>query len=193
MIGLAVIAEPLVLLLLTDKWAPTIPYFQWLCFVGIGFPLHLANLNALLSVGRSDVFFRLEVIKKVLVVLNIAITYRWGVSAMIIGQIVNNGLAFSLHAYYTQKHVGYAAWLQCRDLCPFLSGAAVMGLAVYFIPPPMAFGHAGELIFKILLGVVIYGGVALLFRFQALEHLQEILRARRAVTGNPTVATIPAE
>ena len=88
MIGLAVIARPLVLVLLTEKWAACIPYFQLLCIGGLLYPVHVMNLNVLQALGRSDLFLRLEIIKKVLIVINIAITWRWGISAIIYGIIL---------------------------------------------------------------------------------------------------------
>ena len=101
MIGLAVVARPLVLVLLTEKWAESIIYLQLLCAVGLLFPLHLINLNILQSMGRSDLFLRLEIIKKALVVINIAVTWRWGISAMICGMVAMSMIAYYLNSYYT--------------------------------------------------------------------------------------------
>ena len=67
MIGLAVVAKPLVLVLLTEKWLPCVPYLQLLCMVGMLYPLHAINLNVLMAQGRSDLFFRLEIYKKVMI------------------------------------------------------------------------------------------------------------------------------
>ena len=194
MIGLAAVARPLVLLLLTDKWAPSVPYLQLLCFVGLWYPLHLLNLNALLAVGRSGLFFRLEVIKKLLTVLNVLITFRWGIQAMICGQIVNSLLCFFINSYYSKRFVGYSTWQQMRDVSPCLGAAAAMGLVVAFIHVPVPFAHLGQLGFKVFLGLSIYGGLALFFGFPALGYLQEMLHARRA--GWPedrAPATIPVQ
>ena len=83
MIGLAAIARPLILLLLTEKWVESIPYLQLLCFAWLLFPMHMINLNLLQSLGRSDLFLRLEIIKKSLIIVNILITWRWGIQAII--------------------------------------------------------------------------------------------------------------
>ena len=72
MIGLAVVARPLVLVLLTEKWVPAVPYLQLLCIAGLLFPLHLMNLNVLQALGRSDLFLRLEIIKKGMIAINIS-------------------------------------------------------------------------------------------------------------------------
>lgn len=96
MIGLWAIAEPLFRLLLTDKWAPSIPYFQILCIVGMLYPLHVLNLNILKVKGRSDLFLRLEIVKRALVVLTIFTTYRWGIIAILYGQIATSLIGYFL-------------------------------------------------------------------------------------------------
>ena len=127
MIGLAVVARPLVLVLLTEKWLPCVPYLQLLCAVGLLYPLHAINLNVLKAQGRSDLFFRLEILKKILVVIAIAITYRWGISAMICGGIATSCLCYCLNTYYTRKLLDYPVTEQIRDLLPSLILASVMG------------------------------------------------------------------
>jgi O-antigen/teichoic acid export membrane protein len=179
MIGLAAIAEPLVLVLLTEKWAPCIPYLQVLSFVGLWFPLHSLNLNALVARGRSDLFFRLEVVKKVLIVLNILITYRWGVFAMVCGQSINGLLGYFINSYYSRSQLGYSTWQQVKDMSPYLGAAGVMGLAVAFLHLPTA-SQPVQLGFKVVLGVAIYAGLAVVFRFQALQELVRLIRQRRA-------------
>ncbi len=130
MIGMAVVAEPLVLLLLTDKWLPAVPYLQLLCIVKMFLPLHVFNLSVLKSKGRSDLFLRLEIIKKVLVVLNIAITWRWGVEAMIIGQIVLQVNAYFLNSYVAGRLIAYPPYEQLKDLLPALAVSILMGALV---------------------------------------------------------------
>jgi O-antigen/teichoic acid export membrane protein len=72
MVGLAIVAKPLVLVLLTEKWAPCIPYLQLLCVVGMLYPVHVINLSALTAQGPSDLFFRIEILKEILMVIAIA-------------------------------------------------------------------------------------------------------------------------
>ena len=88
MAALAVVADPLVRCLLTDKWAPCVPYLQVLSIAGMLYPLHVLHLNVLTAQGRSDLFLRLEIIKKVFIVLAIVCTFRFGVSAMVWGILV---------------------------------------------------------------------------------------------------------
>lgn len=171
MIGLAVIARPLVLVLLTEKWTESIPYLQLLCLVGLLFPLHVINLNLLQALGRSELFLRLEIIKKILIVINIAVTVRWGISAMIYGMIGTSIISYYLNSYYTGVLIGYPIREQLRDLFPYLILAVVMGIAVYaagLLPFP---NHWSILLLQMPLGIVIYVCLCRLFRLPAFVEI----------------------
>ncbi len=88
LIFLAVLAEPVFVFLFTEKWLPAVPYFQILCMTGILFPLHSYNLSILNVKGRSDLFLKLEVIKKVIIVITIIIAIPFGILALLYGQVI---------------------------------------------------------------------------------------------------------
>jgi len=167
MIGLIVIARPLVLVLLTEKWAESIIYFQLISIFGLLYPLHVINLNVLQALGRSDLFLRLEIIKKILIVLNIAITWRWGMSAMICGMIATSMISYYLNSYYTGLLIGYSIWMQVRDLFSYLVMALLMGMAVYgvgLLPYPNIYAL---LFAQIGTGIIVYVALCWLFRLEA--------------------------
>ena len=173
MIGLAVTARPLVLVLLAEKWTESIPYLQLLCFVGLLFPVHLINLNVLQAVGRSDLFLRLEIIKKVLIIMNIAVTWQWGISAMIYGMIAMSIISYYLNSYYTGVLIGYPIREQLRDLSSYLIMAVLMGIAVYaagLLPFP---NYWSMLLLQITMGVFIYVCLCWLFRLTAFMEIWE--------------------
>lgn len=178
MIGLAVVARPLVLVLLTDKWAPCIPYLQLLCLVGLMYPLHVINLNVLQALGRSDLFLRLEIIKKMLIVLNIAITWRWGIMAMITGQIITSLMSYYLNAYYNKALLQYSIWEQLRDLYPYLLNAMLMGAIVYAMFYLPIASHMILLVCQIVAGGVVYLLLCRIFRFPAYMDLQRMIVSR---------------
>jgi O-antigen/teichoic acid export membrane protein len=178
MIGLAVVARPLVFVLLTVKWEPCVPYLQLLCLVGLMFPLHLINLNVLQAMGRSDLFLRLEVIKKVLIVINIVTTCRWGIIAMITGQVIISFVSYYLNAYYNKALLNYSIWEQIHDLYPYLINSVVMGGAVYaLIYLPIA-SHVILLLCQVIAGVFIYLVLCRIFRFSAYMDLQRMVVSR---------------
>lgn len=156
MIGLAVVAKPLVLVLLTDKWLPCVPYLQLLCVVGLLYPLHAINLNALMAQGRSDLFFRLEIYKKAIITATICLTWRWGITAMIYGQIVTSVIAYYMNSYYTGKFLSYPVIEQLRDLVPILLLASLMGFSVSLVRYIHLQSNITLLLFQVLLGIVLY-------------------------------------
>jgi O-antigen/teichoic acid export membrane protein len=164
MIGLAIIARPLILLLFTEKWAESIPYFQLLCLEGLLYPLHLLNLNLLQALGRSDLFLRLGIMRKVLTVITIVITWQWGLIALIYAMIGASIISYYLNSYYTGILIGYTIWDQLRDIFPYLIMSALMAIvtcAAGLIPLPT---HWSILLVQIVTGVLAYLGLCLVFR-----------------------------
>ena len=167
MIGLAVVARPLVLVMLTEKWAPSIPYMQLLCVAGLLYPLHLINLNMPQALGRSDLFLRLEIIKKVMIAINIAVTWRWGISAMIYGIIITSIISYYLNSYYNGVLIHYPIKEQVLDLLPYLIVSVLMGGAVY-APGLLQFpNHWSRLLVQIATGIFVYVFLCRAFRLKA--------------------------
>ncbi len=180
MLGLIAIADPLFHVLLTDKWAPSVPYFRILCLVGMLFPLHSLNLNALKAVGRSDLFFRLEVAKKILTVAAVLITYRYGILAMVWGQVVNSYLSLFLNTYYTARFIDYPLTEQGRDILPYLLLSATMAGLVYAVGIPLAAWPVVQLLLQVLVGVGYYLAMSRLLRLSIFQEMTQFAADRRA-------------
>lgn len=118
MLGMAAIARPMILTLIGEKWEPSVIYLQMLCFVGMFYPLHALNLNMLQVQGRSDLFLRLEIIKKSLAIPVIIIGVIWGIKIMILGMIVNTFIAYYLNSYWSGSFIGYSFLEQIKDIFP---------------------------------------------------------------------------
>jgi teichuronic acid exporter len=131
MIGMAVIAEPLVSLVLTDKWLPSVPFLQIFCLSYAVRPIHTANLQAINALGRSDIFLKLEVLKKIVGLVTLAITVPLGVYAIAIGQLVSGILSSIINAYPNKHLLDYSYKEQWVDIVPSLLIAIVMGAIVY--------------------------------------------------------------
>jgi len=130
---MAVLAEPIFRFLFTEKWLPAVPYFQILCYNGILYPIHSYNLQILNVKGRSDLFLRLEVIKKSLVLLMILITFQYGIFGLLIGSTITSTLAFFINTFFSGKLINYKSFDQIKDLLPILITTIVMGITVYFL------------------------------------------------------------
>lgn len=129
LVTLMVLAKPFVLLLLTEKWAPMIPYLQLLCIAGFLYPIHIVNVQVLLAQGKSNLNFRIAVIKNLLRIINIALMYRFGVVFIIIGEVVTSFLTLVINTYYTRRLIGYGMLAQFKDIKQIIFLTVIAGAA----------------------------------------------------------------
>lgn len=154
MIGMAAVAEPMIHTLIGAKWEPAIIYLQMLCFVGMMYPLHALNLNMLQVQGRSDLFLKLEIIKKIIAIPTIVIGVFFGIKMMIVGMMVNTLIAYYLNSYWSGVKIGYSFKQQVKDVLPSFILALTMGIAVYFLGELLPFSYLVNLIIQILFGAI---------------------------------------
>lgn len=176
----AAIAEPLFAFVLTEKWLPAVPYFQILCLNGILYPIHAYNLNVLTVKGRSDLFLRLEIIKKSLFVIVILISLQWGIYGLLWGSVVFSILAFFINTYYTGKMIQYGAFEQIREIVPYIIIALLIGFSVYFLDK-IYLSNQHDLLRIIiggLTGVLLYLSTCKLIAPMAIRYLLELLPKR---------------
>ena len=179
MIGLAVIARPLVLVLLTKKWVACVPYIQMLCVGGALYPLSLIHLNVLSAQGRSDLFLRLEIIKKALVVVAVAATFRFGVKGLLVGDIVVSILSCYLNSYYSVTLVHYSWKEQIQDLLPCLGISALMGGCVWLVGNvPLWGGDSVQFAVELATGIIVYFLGCRLCRLSAFSEACEVVSGR---------------
>lgn len=182
MAGLAAVAEPLTLSVLGEKWLPAVPFIQICCFTYAFWPIHTTNLSAINAVGRSDVFLKLEIIKKcygfaalVLMIWLFRTPVGIAMSAAItapIGSFVN--------AYPNKKLLNYSFGEQMKDFLPSFALAVLMGFAVYFMSGLLTNEFAISPVLQLLVltafGTVVYLGLAKLFRLECLDYLVKTLK-----------------
>ena len=183
MAGLAACATPLVRLLLKEQWLPCVPYMQIFCAIYAFYPLHTANLNAIKAMGRSDIFLKLEVVKKILETSVLLITLRYGVLAMALGQLFCDILAQLINAWPNKKLLNYPYWTQLKDLMPCLLLSLAMAGCVLAVQL-LGLHDLLTLVIQILLGVVIYVLGAKLLKLDSFDYIlnmvKTILQRRKA-------------
>ena len=175
MVGLAVIAEPFILTLLTDKWIECVPFLQIGCFVYALMPIHTANLQAINAMGRSDVFLKLEIIKKVVGVCVFLIAIPYGVTAIAISGVVTSVITSVINAYPNTKLMGYRYLEQIRDMLPALLLSVFMGIAVYAIgllPIPVL----PLMVIQIVSGMIIYVLLSILFKADSFAYINDTIK-----------------
>ncbi|MCI5779180.1 MAG: lipopolysaccharide biosynthesis protein [Lentisphaeria bacterium] len=129
---LFILAKPLVQVVLTEKWLPSVVYLQLCCVTFFFWPFHTMNLQIITACGRSDLFLLLEIIKKVQAALVIFITYRYGVVVMVAAGAAMGLLGVFENAWCNRKLIGYAPWTQLWDILPLLLVAAVVGCGMHW-------------------------------------------------------------
>ena len=131
MTGLAAVAFPMIRIILTPKWEGCSLYLQIICFALMLYPIHAINLNLLQVKGRSDLFLRLEVIKKIVGVCIMCITIPLGITAMCIGMVASSLIALFINTFYTGKLIDIGYLKQMRDLLPIFINSLLMGGVVF--------------------------------------------------------------
>lgn len=177
MAGLAAIAEPLTRILLTDKWLSAVPFIQFCCFIYAFWPIHTANLQAVKAVGRSDIFLKLEIIKKFIGVIILIITIPFGLYAMMAGQCISTLLSSFINASPNKKLFGYSYREQLADIFP----AFVLSLFMCGIVWSVTLFKLNvwlTMIIQIVIGIAVYAAGAKLFKLESLEYLMNIVKER---------------
>jgi len=184
MLGLAAIAKPLVLTLIGDKWLPAVIYLQMLCLVGMFYPLHALNLNMLQVQGRSDLFLRLEIIKKILAIPIIIVGIMFGIKIMIIGMILMNFISYYLNSYWSGRYIGYSTGEQVKDIFPSFILGSVVALSVFAVGYLIDISNPLKLIIQIVIGGVLFIGIA------EVLFMKDYLYVKAIVTDKIKIASV---
>lgn len=178
MLMLSALARPFVITMITEKWEGCVIFLQIICFSMMWYPIHAINLNLLQVKGRSDLFFRLEVIKKIMGVSILCITLPMGLVQFCIGTIFSSMVSLVINTYYTGKliHVGYLK--QMTDLLPIFSLSFFVWLCIhainYFVSNMLL-----QIIVGGSVGLIIYLGMAYLLKFSELEDVKYLLKRKK--------------
>ena len=135
MLGLAAVAKPLIILLIGEKWLPAVGFLQIICFSGMLYPLHAINLNILQVKGRSDLFLKLEIVKKIIAVGPLILGVLFSIEYMLWGSVCTSFIAYFLNSYYSANLINYPTKEQIKDILPtfivsFLTAAAMWSLTL---------------------------------------------------------------
>ena len=133
MLGMSAVAKPMILTLVGEQWLPSVPFLQIICFQMMLYPLHSLNLNMLQVQGRSDLFLKLEIIKKMIAIgpllLGIFVNIYW----MLGGSVVTGFISYYLNAYYSGPFLNYSIKEQIKDILPSFGVAVAMAVPVFVL------------------------------------------------------------
>jgi O-antigen/teichoic acid export membrane protein len=174
MLGLIVIAEPVIKIFLTEKWLPSVPYIQLLALSGMLYNLQTTNLNILKVKGRSDLVLRLEVIKKMIIVIAIVIGIQWGIQGLIIGMVVTSYINYFINSYYSGLLINYSVKEQITDISPYLAISATMAIGTFLFGLLFKDHELLQLIGQLLVAAAIYLSLCKILKLEALLETMKI-------------------
>lgn len=177
MMMLSALARPLVLTLITAKWEACIILLQIICFSMMWYPIHSINLNLLMVKGRSDLFLRLEIIKKVIGVCILAITLPQGLIIFCYGTIVSSMISLIINTYYTGKLIQVGYWRQMKDLIPTLILSFLLLGCIHFTNSLISNLYL-QIICGGIVGFIVYMSGAILFKFEELNDVKYMLKRK---------------
>lgn len=166
MLGMAAVAKPMIVMLIGEKWLPAVPMLQILCFNMMLYPLHSINLNMLQVQGRSDLFLKLEIIKKCIAVGPILLGIFLDIYWMLAGSVLTGWVAYLLNARYSGPFLNYSIKDQVKDIMPGFLVALAMALVVY----SMSFLNMS---YYLLFFLQLFAGAAITIALCEIANLQE--------------------
>lgn len=179
MMGLAALSDPLIFLLLGDKWRPSVVLLQILCFGLMLDPICNINLNLLYVKGRSDLVLKLEVVKKTAAVLILVVSLPFGLVGLCFGKSIYGLVATLLNMVYTKKFIELSMWNQVKIVLPSLLLSIVMA-GVCYLPVVLFEAELLQLSLGIVMGILVYLGVAYVLKMQAICELIGVVRKKVA-------------
>lgn len=175
LMGLAFTATPVIRLVLTEKWLPAVFFLRIFCVTLMFYPIHTANLNAIKAVGRSDMFLKLEIIKKSVGVTALLATFWISVEAMAYSLLFTTITSMLINSWPNRKLLGYSYLEQLKDILPGIFLAVAMGICVF----PIQFIGLPDIVtlcIQVPMGAVIYILGAKLFKLDSFDYLKENIR-----------------
>ncbi len=180
MMGLAFCSNNIIKIVLTDKWLPAVPFLCVFCITYMFYPIHTANLNAIKAVGRSDLFLKLEILKKAVGLTLLFITMNISVMAMAYSLIVSSILSQIINSWPNRKLLNYGYLQQLKDILPSILLAVFMGGVVYlfnFLPiRPLII-----LAVQVITGILIYLLGSIILKIDSFKYMIDTLKGFKKI------------
>lgn len=178
MLGLSAVAKPLIVVLIGEKWLPCVPFLQIICFQMVLYPVHAINLNMLQVKGRSDLFLKLEIIKKIVGVIPVLLGIFVGIYYMLIGSVVVGFFAYWINSYYSGHLINYSFWEQLKDIASSFALSFIMFLVLFamsFLDIP----YLLLLIIQLCVGMIIILSLCEFCKLEEYVEIKEIVKPLR--------------
>ncbi len=177
MIGLTVVAYPFIEVLLGSEWKYTAVLLQILCLSYMWYPIHAINLNLLEVYGRSDLYLKLQIIKKIIGVVILIVTIPYGLVAICYSLVFSSYFALIINSYYTYKLLDFGFLQQIKDLLIVLTYSLIMGVFVHLV-----ILYFDNPIYKLFLGslsgLLVYFTISVLLKSRELRELYLLIKRK---------------
>jgi O-antigen/teichoic acid export membrane protein len=171
------LSKEIVLVLFTDKWLQIIPIFRILCFVGLLYPLHLYNLMILQVKGKSALFLKLELIKKVIIIISLFISVKFGFLGILIGSVIASIITLPINTYYAGKLINYKMFQQLKDLFSIFVLTIIMSVIIFFFKELISdYSNSIKILFCSILAAFLYISISLVFKIQSAIEILLIVK-----------------
>lgn len=176
---IAALAEPIFIFLFTEKWLPAVTFFQILCWNGVLHPIQSYNLNILKIKGRTDLFLKIELIKKLVLTVIVLISIPLGIKAMLYGSVVFSIISFVINSYYSGKLINYRTTEQLRDVFKYILLSTIIAGILFYVDSSL-FSDSSNYFLRIfiegLLAVIAYFGIVFLLKWQVIYYLKKLIK-----------------
>lgn len=176
MMGLAFTADSVVKLILTDKWLDCVPYLRIFCITFMFYPIHTANLNAIKAMGRSDLFLKLEIMKKCVGIALLLSTMWFGTMVMAYSLLISSVCSQIINSWPNRKLLNYGYIEQLKDILPGIFLSVGMGIIVWCISL-IGLSALPTFMIQVVLGMILYFTGSIIFRIDSFTYLKDILRS----------------
>ena len=169
-------AKPIFVLLYSDRWLQSVPYFQVLCIAGLAYCLQSVNLQTISAIGKSKTMFLWTLLKRTVGVgFVVGGLVLWGMKGLLVGAVLNTWFAYFVNIGLVSKHIGYKWWQQLRDLLPVGVASIVAAVFSYGCGYLLHLTLYPDGIVKFLVYVVIYLGWSFVFKPEAFLYFKSII------------------
>lgn len=175
MMILAGASKPFVMIILNSQWEFTGTLLQILCFAMMWYPTHAINLNLLQVKGRSDIFLKLDIIKKTIGTIIIIITFPWGIEAMCYGSVVASVISLAINTFYTKRIINLGFIQQLKELFPSI----IYSLTTFFVVllTQSLFNEIWEsFLFGVLSGIIYFVIIIIITKSKELNEIKGLLK-----------------
>ena len=173
---LLLLAEPIFVLLYSDRWLPSVPYFQILCIAGLAVCLQAVNMQAITAVGKSKTMFTWTLIKRIFgMTCIVGGLFLFGMKGLLVGMVINSWFAYLVNVFLVSKHIGYGFFTQLRDILPIMVLAVTAAAVGYLFTIYSPLSMYGTAVVTFIIYALIYIGGSMLFKMEAFQYSKELL------------------